>query len=106
MSGGISHAFAAGVEFIVAGLGPDHPKPLRGLFAAERGDWKLTINASPEPVLPEGMSAELCAWTIFAENSRYLVFGLFGPAGGMIGGGMSEDQFIAEIKGLTAEMAA
>jgi hypothetical protein len=104
MSGGVARAFVTGVEFIVAALGPDHPKPLKGVFVGERGDWKLTINASPEPAKPEWMNSTLMPWTIFAENTRYLVFGVFAPDGGMVGG-MTEADFIAEIEALTVEMA-
>ncbi|WEK00622.1 MAG: hypothetical protein P0Y59_02705 [Candidatus Sphingomonas phytovorans] len=102
---GVAQAFVAGVEFIVAALGPDHPKPLKGVFVGERGDWKLTINASPEPAKPEGMHSTLMPWTIFAENTRYLTFGVFAPDGGLIGG-MPEAYFIDEIERLTAEMVA
>ncbi|WP_034157901.1 hypothetical protein [Sphingomonas sp. ERG5] len=102
MSGGVSAAFVAGLDFIVAVYGADCPLPLRGLVTAEAGDWKLTINASDEAKSIDGRRDPLEPFTIIAENTRYFAFGVICPGGGLIGG-MSEAEFIEQIEQQTKQ---
>lgn len=96
---GVSIAFVMAVDVIAQTIG-QAPLPT-GLNTAEAGDWKLTVNNSRETV--KFGEHELQPFDMFAENKRYLAFGIFGPAGGMIGG-MPEDQFIADMRSLGAKV--
>lgn len=96
---GVSVAFVMAVDVIAQTIGQTPLPP--GLNTAEAGDWVLTVNNSREPATFGGQ--ELQPWDMFAENKRYLAFGIFNPVGGMIGG-MSEDQFIADMKALGAKV--
>ena len=93
---GLSAAFVAAMDAIAAHI-PERPLP-PGLNQVEAGDWKLAVNASREPVAFEG--AELSPYTINASHKVYIVICLLDPSGGIIGGGMTEDEFIAEMKKL------
>lgn len=81
----------------VSAIGDQVGKPLpKGINRATVGDWKLTLNASLEPVKLDDTTT-LPAFELLAENTVYVAFATFGPYGGMIGG-MTEDRFIADMK--------
>jgi|GEM_PF-2673375 len=77
---------------VAVAIGERLGKPLpAGLNTTEIGDWTLTINCSPEPI--DGVQP----WNVRAVHRQFIVVALFGPDGGLIGGGMTEDEFIADI---------
>lgn len=96
---GVSIAYVAAVDLIAKTL-DQTPLP-SGINTAEAGDWVLTINNGREPVEHNGNA--LGPWELFAENKVYLVFGIISPIGGMIGG-MTEGEFIDQMKALGAEV--
>lgn len=69
------------------------------VLVAENDDWKLTINLTSDAIKVE--QSELRRFEILAEGKKYLCFCILGPGGGIVGG-MPEDQFIAEMKALSA----
>lgn len=97
----ISTAFAAAAGAIAAVLGIS---PIKGLHVAETDGWKLTINASMEPVACEGLPTPIGPYEIHAEGKIYLAFGVLDPFGGMVGG-IDEDSFIAEMEAIAATHA-
>lgn len=101
MNEGISISFVMAVDVIASTVGKSPLPP--GLTTAEAGDWVLTINNSGEVAEHNGHDLE--PWGLFAHNKRYLVFGIMSPIGGMIGG-MSEAEFIEQMRALGAELPA
>ena len=99
---GISEAFVAAVEAVgrLAGI-----KPLpKGLTTVASQDWTLTINTMSGPLLHEG--SEVPPFTVLAVHKRYLIICMLAPDGGMIGGGMSEAEFIADMKAIADQVPA
>lgn len=99
---GISEAFVAAVEAVgrLAGV-----KPLpKGLTTVDGGDWSLTINTTPAPLVHDG--SEVPGFTVVATHNQFLVICVLAPDGGVIGGGMTEAGFIADMKALAAQVSA
>ena len=79
-------------------------KPLApGLSVVETEEWAFGVNNSKEPVKHEGVDIE--PFELVARHKVYLLFAVMGPAGGMIGGGMPEDEFIAQMKAICPDEA-
>lgn len=70
-----------------------------GLSEATVGRWNLVVNNSKLelPASVNGVETDLPPYEVAVSMTDYLVFGLLGPAGGMIGGGVTEDEFIADM---------
>ena len=98
----LSLAFYEGVAAVARVVGIT-PLP-SGLNAAKVGSWQLTLNASNEPLTKEGSEVPIPPFNLLAEHDKYFVIALIGPDGGCIGGGITEDQFIADMQA-TAEVA-
>lgn len=98
----ISEAFYAAVEAIAAIVGVS---PIRGLHQVETEGWKLTINASMQPVVCGDVAKPVGPYEIHAEGKIYLAVVIIDPFGGMLGG-IDEASFIAEMQAITAARAA
>jgi hypothetical protein len=75
-------------------------KPLpQGISEARVGRWIIVVNNSKLelPATVNGIATELPPFEVAVAMPEFVVFGLLGPAGGMIGGGVSEDEFIADM---------
>ena len=91
---GVCSAFVATVAAISKLL---DKKPLpAGLNVAENDDWKLAVNNGREPVQYERQ--KLQGWDAVAMHKEFFVIATFNPLGGMIGGGMPEGDYIAEME--------
>ena len=77
----------------------ERPIP-KGINQGILGDWDFTINASNEPLMAEGHSDPIEPFGIILSHRVYIAFVALAPSGGMIGGGMSEDEFIAQMEAL------
>lgn len=90
----LSEAFAEAME-VIASKAPSIPLP-KGLTEVETPDWKLAVNSGREPVQWQG--SELPGYTVGALHKEFLIIAMIGPDGGVIGGGMTEDQFIEDMR--------
>lgn len=72
----------------------ERPFPV-GLVKAEVGDWDMTVNTSGQEISEDGIAYG--AFTLHATHRTFFVIAVFDPAGGMIGGGMTEAQFIEDM---------
>jgi hypothetical protein len=99
---GVSEAF---VEAVGAISRYSNLKPLpAGVTAIETTEWKLAVNASLKATDHDG--SPLGPYEVRAEHRDYLVIALLHPNGGMVGGGMPEDEFIEQMKAIAPEQAA
>lgn len=92
--GGPSLAWYAAVEAIARHV-PERPLPA-GINTATVGDWDLTLNQSAKPAM--NGDVEMPPFGVQAAHRQYLVLAVLDPAGGMIGGGMTEDEFIKQME--------
>lgn len=79
----------------------DRPFP-KGLNEAEVGDWRMQVNASGEELTVPGYDTPIEAWGLVATHKDFLLIVVLGPGGGVIGGGMSEDAFIEQMRAIAA----
>jgi hypothetical protein len=100
--GGVSEAFVAAMNAIASVI-PERPLP-KGINVARVGNWVLTLNASAAPIEHDGQ--ELAPFTILATHNDYLIICVLAPDGGIVGGGMTEGEFIEEMKALTEQVPA
>jgi hypothetical protein len=96
---GISEAFYEAVQTIAA-VAKATPLP-SGLTQVEAGEWDLSINVSKTDIEKDGFSFP--PYTVIAQHRKYLIISAIGPDGGMIGGGMTEGEFIQQMKTLRAD---
>jgi hypothetical protein len=71
-----------------------------GTHEAEVGRWRLVANNSKFELVHSRAGKRdvtLPPFEVYVEHLDYLVFGLLGPEGGLLGGGYSEDEFIADM---------
>jgi hypothetical protein len=94
----LSLAYVATMEAIGTAI-PDRPFP-PGLNRVELGEWTLTANASGEELKRDGSSIAIPPYSILAEHKVFCVICILDPGGGMIGGGMTEDEFIEQMNSL------
>lgn len=94
MNDGVCEAYCEAVETIASKI-EQRPLP-QGINVVEAGDWKLTLNASRDEVEHDG--GTIPPWSVLAEHQEYLLIAMLDAAGGAIGGGMSEEQFIADMR--------
>jgi hypothetical protein len=93
----ISDAYYEGVAAVVAAAGL-RPLP-KGVTAVEAGDWELAVNNGREPIDHDG--SPLGAWELRAVHKVFLVIVILNPVGGCLGGGMPEDEFIAQMRAIS-----
>lgn len=65
---------------------PDRLDLLDGLWKGETEDWVVAVNGHDREI--EG----LAPFHVRLDHRKYLVTAVFGPHGGLIGGGMSEEE--------------
>lgn len=95
----VAEAFYAAMNVIASEV---VERPIRGLHTVERGEWTLTVNASKEPAEREGVA--IGPYNIVAENKVFFALAMFDPTGGMVGG-ITEDEFIRQMRDLAPEAA-
>jgi len=95
VSGGLSTAWVLATS-VIAHVTGHTPLP-RDIVTAVAGHWTLTVNNSTENAYHDGYP--LGRFEVRCTSDKFLAFGTFGPAGGLIGG-YSEAQFIEDMKGL------
>jgi hypothetical protein len=79
-----------------------------GITAVETNNWRLAVNNGRENASWDdgGCGAEIGPYGVAAVHKDILAMAMLDAAGGTIGGGMTEDQFIDEMKAAQAEIAA
>lgn len=101
----IAEAFYEAMNAIAARV-PERPLP-QGLVEVETEKWRLALNTTGD-VLEwegEGCGASVPPYTIAAVHKEVIQMAMFDAGGGTIGGGMTEDQFIDEMKAAQQEAA-
>lgn len=98
----VPEAYYAAVEAVASKV-EQRPLP-HGINEIEAGDWKLALNASGQPIEHDG--GNIPPWSVLAQHKVYFVIALLDPGGGTIGGGMPEDQFIADMQAISGGVAA
>jgi hypothetical protein len=94
---GLCMAFYEAVGAIVALAGVTPLPP--GISAVETEDWSLVVNNGREPAEHDG--GEVGPWAVHASHKDFLVVAIFNPVGGAIGGGMSEGEFIDQMRAIS-----
>ncbi len=90
---GVLEAFYAAVQAMATVISTPFPK---GINRATVGDWDLTLNTADEPMQADGIDDPVKPFEVYATNNKYLAFAILGPSGGAVGG-MTEDEFIADL---------
>jgi len=94
---GISEAFYEAVCAVGKAIGKK-PLPV-GLNEADVNGWHLTLNSSADII------GDHEPFTVIAQHQEYIGVAVFDPAGGIIGG-ISEDQFVADMRAFNQGVAA
>lgn len=95
---GIAEAYYETVSAIAAGIA-ERPLP-DGINVRDTEDWHLAVNVGSEQRDHEG--TPLRPYEALARHKQYLVLAMFGPDGGMIGGGMPEGEYIEQMRALAS----
>lgn len=80
----------------VASLDPGRLDLLEGLWKGETPDWIVEVNGHDRAI------GNLDPYHVRMEHKRRLVIAVFGPRGGLIGGGMSEEEAQRSFEALLA----
>jgi len=90
----------------IAALAPEIPLP-KGITAVETDKWRLAVNNSDEQADWEGdgCGAGIPPYSVAAIHKECVQMAIVDAAGGTIGGGMTEDQFIDEMKAIQKDAA-
>jgi hypothetical protein len=72
-----------------------------GINVRETPNWHLVVNVGRESREHEGTS--LRPYEAMARHKELVVLAMFGPDGGCIGGGMSEDEYIEQMRALSQD---
>jgi hypothetical protein len=95
---GVAEAYYATVQAIAAGT-TARPLP-DGINVRETDDWHLAVNVGNDSREHEG--AALRPYEAMARHKETVILAMFGPDGGVIGGGMSEDEYIEQMRAIGA----
>jgi hypothetical protein len=101
----VSEAYVEAMN-TVAALASKIPLP-PGITSVETNKWRLAVNNGLGNATWEtgNCGAEISPFGIAAVHKTVVVMAMLDPAGGTIGGGMTEDEFIAEMKAAQKEHA-